>query len=594
MTALGCNGPTEIVFTVTTDVPCTTVNGTSISVSTLASLPTQPPASTSAHCAGGAIGSLVVVPSGSDDAEVAVRVVTSLVSGQTPEDCAANGYAGGCIVARRALHFLPHSRLDVPVVMAASCKDIPCQADETCDNGQCVPATLRCSGTQCSLLADASAPPDLDATADASSAPEGSSDAALPDATGSPGSVVIDARPNGHAPSGTAQQQHLFYAANSGRWWMFSIDAATPSSLDTRWSKDFVSWADGPTFATGHGSSADGRDFSLAYANMANNDVVHIAFSHATGGATETYHSRAVIQGDTIAFAPEVLVNDCTPPAPEPDGLVTTILPDGQVYEASGWYNEEADRKLQGPKISNTDIFAASFVDTGWAWTSGMPHLAGGDQYVPNVDWNRAIIPVGSGQAMAVWPTAEYGGTQTTTEDLSWTLSPAQRPGLWSLPIVLFDPNPVGQLDPDAGMMEIQDQNDWSVCSNAADTVHAVRRKFDGTFEHRIFQSGTGAWVAGGALAADPGITGSGVVLLTNGPELLVFAIGTGGAIRYARWSQGGGWSAWSTLFGPAARSYLSGTGCSDPGHAAITWTEDDGATTPSYNVVGADVFSLF
>jgi len=88
----------------------------------------------------GRIGSIVVVPSGEKDSEFAIRVVTGMT--MSPDDCVRSGYLGGCVVARRALGFIPHQSLELPIRMEASCLDVPCGKTETCHSGSCVSASI--------------------------------------------------------------------------------------------------------------------------------------------------------------------------------------------------------------------------------------------------------------------------------------------------------------------------------------------------------------------------------------------------------------------------------------------------------------------
>lgn len=139
----GCREPTQITFEITTDRSCSSVNGTAISVGTLGqALDSKPPGSLSMQCNGGNLGTLVVTPS-DVNAELAVRVVTGV--GKSAEDCIAAGFKGGCIVARRALRFLAHEKVRVPIAMDASCIDIPCGPTESCVKGQCVDVHSLCT-----------------------------------------------------------------------------------------------------------------------------------------------------------------------------------------------------------------------------------------------------------------------------------------------------------------------------------------------------------------------------------------------------------------------------------------------------------------
>lgn len=80
------------------------------------------------------------MPSGGDGEAFSVRIVTGL--GKSADDCVADKYLGGCIVARRSLHYIPHQTLYLPIDMSVVCRDIPCEATETCKNGHCVAASI--------------------------------------------------------------------------------------------------------------------------------------------------------------------------------------------------------------------------------------------------------------------------------------------------------------------------------------------------------------------------------------------------------------------------------------------------------------------
>lgn len=149
-----CREPTQITFEVRTDLPCANINDTSIAVGTLADVERKPATSTAVKttCVDGRIGALVVAPSGDSDVEIGVRVVTG-VGDSMPDTCIAPDYRG-CIVARRALKYIPHTSLKVNVPMRANCKDVPCDAAgfTTCAAGRCVSARIdstTCEGAGC-------------------------------------------------------------------------------------------------------------------------------------------------------------------------------------------------------------------------------------------------------------------------------------------------------------------------------------------------------------------------------------------------------------------------------------------------------------
>jgi hypothetical protein len=142
-----CQSPTEVILTVRTDVPCTMVQGTTVTTGTLGAIERKPQATDALQCDGvdgnGYFGNVVLVPSGSNTDELAMKVVTGV--GQAADQCApdANGqYGKGCIVARRSLRYIPHETLRVNVIMRSSCNGISCGPTETCVRGSCVSAQI--------------------------------------------------------------------------------------------------------------------------------------------------------------------------------------------------------------------------------------------------------------------------------------------------------------------------------------------------------------------------------------------------------------------------------------------------------------------
>lgn len=149
---LACREPTQIKVEVTTDLDCKDHGGTAIAVGPLGSLGTRPPASTSSECGvTKTIGHAVLIPSGDNDSEVSFEVRTGV--GIDPKFCTEPGNASQCIVARRALRFIPHTGLMVKVAMTADCRGVVCDPSSTCVRGACRPATIddpsRCEGVGC-------------------------------------------------------------------------------------------------------------------------------------------------------------------------------------------------------------------------------------------------------------------------------------------------------------------------------------------------------------------------------------------------------------------------------------------------------------
>jgi hypothetical protein len=144
-----CQSATAIVVDVTTDVACREANAghvsTTIAAGELASVDQRPPAATVTRCdpATGRIGSLVLVPSGAEDAEIAIRVVTAIE--RDPASCAtaAPGSAQGCIIAVVTQRFVPHRTIELPISMEARCDGVVCPPGQTCAMSGCLPASLQ-------------------------------------------------------------------------------------------------------------------------------------------------------------------------------------------------------------------------------------------------------------------------------------------------------------------------------------------------------------------------------------------------------------------------------------------------------------------
>ena len=136
-----CREPTQVTVSIITDVPCSQLRGVTITVGHLGEIETKDPALNTTFCdEKGNVGTLVVVPSGADDEQVAIRAVAG--NGKDPEQCVAPAYGQQCIVARRALRYLPHASLTIPIALRVTCDGIPCGPTETCVKGLCRSAVI--------------------------------------------------------------------------------------------------------------------------------------------------------------------------------------------------------------------------------------------------------------------------------------------------------------------------------------------------------------------------------------------------------------------------------------------------------------------
>ena len=388
--------------------------------------------------------------------------------------------------------------------------------------------------------------------------------------------------------TGNAQQHHLVWANDGARWWYFHLDAADGTTLVGSWSQDFATWTPvGSTLSFFPGPVHDARDFDVAHAILASHDVLHVGyvlFVPDTGvGKSFGYHARATISGDTFAWETpaEFASTSELPGFCHPDGTSAAIAGDGHTYFATGCFNENGVVPGKtSDTVGNMDAWRSSGVDDG---TTGAA-AATTDAFHAWITYQlraRALVPVKTADLLAVWSSTDVASDYDQTLDFQW----ASTDGAWSVHTSLAS---------DAPTM----QNDWSVCAPSTSTVHLVRREIDGgrndRFQDMIYDATAKTWSAGSPIPDDPGVAGTGVVLLTDGNRLLLFHIAADGksSVRRTELTPGIGWSAWTTAFGaPATRTFLSGSGCETKDHSAIVWTE--GAAAP-YSVVGADVTGTF
>ena len=154
----GCLDPTQITVTVSTDVPCATVEKGRASVRVGST------SAESSSCSAGAgpngsnrVGELVLVPSGSPDDGFVVTAVLGVTKPTADCDLAQ---PAGCIVARRSIRYIAHRPLRLPIALESSCLGVTCPANQTCSHGVCVDDTVdpnQCTNGDCPIP-DAGAP----------------------------------------------------------------------------------------------------------------------------------------------------------------------------------------------------------------------------------------------------------------------------------------------------------------------------------------------------------------------------------------------------------------------------------------------------
>lgn len=378
-------------------------------------------------------------------------------------------------------------------------------------------------------------------------------------------------------------QQHILRTKNGGYYWFFYYDSANTKVLQPMRSSDFVTWNLGAGLGITGDTGNEGRDFSVAYADVSGHDVIHFVGSHQNNGIHGAYHFGVELSGPSIqGYAGETLVTSTTfflSPA-EPDGPAIAVGSDHNVTLATGWFNQNGLNGHNFDTVANMDVYQSTSPDTG-SGNAGTPGAERLHHWVSTYVNNRALVALDSGKVLAVWPEADDASAPDSS-DLSWAWSGDG----WQDPTTRLV---FGAVSPTA-------TNDWAVCGVTPTVVHAVRRKVDSsandTFDDMVFDASNGAWSPGASIPTQPGIYGTGVALVTNGSHMLLFSVASDGhnSIVYTRFD-GTSWSAWQTLVGGSAkRAFLSGSGCANRDHAMITWTE--GAAAP-YTVMGAEVTSL-
>lgn len=161
----GCYGATQVELVIATNANCDLHTETQIRVGKSANAETAA-STTICGATEPQLGTLTLVPSGDRDDTVFVTVVSAF--GIRPEECNAPENAKKCITAKRRVSYIAHQSLRIPIVMSEQCRGLPCDDEQTCAVGQCIPVELcgesRCPGETPEVLADAGLVDAADAT----------------------------------------------------------------------------------------------------------------------------------------------------------------------------------------------------------------------------------------------------------------------------------------------------------------------------------------------------------------------------------------------------------------------------------------------
>lgn len=157
LAGVGCGSeqPTSVTINVRTDLACDDLRSVAIAVGGPDVMDTRPPQTVTPSCAPfdeelSAVGTLVVVPNGANDAELAIRVVAGV--GRNADRCTSETGFRGCVVARRLVQFVPGREIELFVDLRLECSDVGCDPRTTCVKRSCVDASVdgnRCLDAPC-------------------------------------------------------------------------------------------------------------------------------------------------------------------------------------------------------------------------------------------------------------------------------------------------------------------------------------------------------------------------------------------------------------------------------------------------------------
>ncbi len=373
--------------------------------------------------------------------------------------------------------------------------------------------------------------------------------------------------------TGHGSQSHLAYAQGAKQWWLFH-DPSGVSALETMVSADFVTWQQGASASLPNGHSGDGRDLSVAYAQIAGKDVVHV--TQGWGNENDTlgrYHLRGSASGGALAFG---LVGNIGPGSNNPpDGSATVIVPGGQVIDCTGYVGSNS-LDPPGSLMCGVGDIVAYTSDTADDGSGSFDSAAFFPQVlwcVPGTSGARQLLTVGDAVILLYdgGGTVAYGaGNVGMSVRSGGTWAPAEPDA--GTPIT---PPPVFPTNQSVGL------DDWTAAV-ASGVVHAVRRVGD-SFDHQVLGADF-RWTAGPMIGSVTTVQDSGLFLAPYGAGMILVALTTDGIVYTVL--QGTTWSMWANLDVPAAsRNYLSGFAPEGSPSPALIWTEAAGS---SFTITGA------
>ena len=355
--------------------------------------------------------------------------------------------------------------------------------------------------------------------------------------------------------TGQAMQNHLIYAVNSARWWLFFIDSGSTTSLQTRYSSDLITWSAGASKTLNQAHNSEARNFAVAYKNISSNDVIHIHLTYdPTSSSHYNYHMRATISGTTITFEAENAI--------EANDTTTSVTVQGPNLA----YNS-ANRVHAGDMmVGNGDPheYRSTNVDNGSSWTSGFDAYNNLDS-VLQFTGNRAFFDLGSTNMLHVWDNAAQNPNFTNVRWSKYT-------GTWSAAASIRG----------SDLGTSQQKNDFGSVARTTSDIHCVMRTASNTYEHFTF-NGT-SWSTGQSITNQTSKAGAGLFMTTDGTNVWLFIIDSDSpnTVRYCSWN--GTWSSWTALESTTqTRSYVSGYQSAVNGTIAVIYNQVNGSNFDIY-----------
>lgn len=364
----------------------------------------------------------------------------------------------------------------------------------------------------------------------------------------------------GNTPTanGGGWSSHAFYAVNSGRYWVLTLESTSTTTLYSYYSSDGVNWSAGATFTLA-GATTDGRNLAVVYQNISSTDVVHVSYTHSSA----TSHVRATISGTTITYGSNV-TDSSTSSVVTPAGNAACIDSTGRPIDVIG-----------GGSNGDTMVGGATNVDSGSAWTTGFGTLVNSETGTNNIS-SACAIQLSTGYCAVLVDDAagasppvsleqvHAGKIKNTTGTITHTTA-----GSW--------------LNVFTALGASQNANTWNAVRVSDSDVHVILASSTNTWTHKRIDCSVAstavptAGSAGSAIGNQTFNVTGGVAMITDGTTIWLFCIdsASGNDIKINSWTSGGGWAGWTSLgLASATRNYLTCSAQMNGTNVQLYWVE--------------------